>query len=90
MFRLYVSAIILRYICFVQADDKVPITERFSNTNRFMGVYVRKPGRFETLGWAKSFYTHGLAIYRLNWARGNYDSTVWMKNYTPSNLYKVV
>ena len=60
----------------------------FSNTNRFMGVYVRKPGRFETLGRAKSFYTHGLAIYRLNWARGNYDSTVWMKNYTPSNLYK--
>ena len=62
----------------------------FSKTNRFMGVYVRKPGRFETLGWAKSFYTYGVAIYRLNWARGNYDSTVWIKNYTPSNLYRVM
>lgn len=55
-----------------------------------MEVNVRKPGRFAKLGWAKSFYTHGLAIYRLNWAQGNYDSNVWMKNYTPSNLYKVM
>lgn len=48
------------------------------------GALGAENGRFETMGWAKSFTTYGYAERRVTWKKGNLNTTK-----ISLNLYEV-